>query len=93
VAVSCEHCNEPYGSIKGEKFLDQMSGYQFLKKNSASSNYLIHCDYASLICRGVDLLYLLFIDVTNYRYRYYRIARSTNATVNKVSIERYGRGK
>ena len=23
LAVSCEHCNDPLGSIKGEEFLDQ----------------------------------------------------------------------
>jgi hypothetical protein len=35
VADSCEHDNEPSGSIKGEEFLEYLSDYQFLKKDSA----------------------------------------------------------
>jgi hypothetical protein len=31
---SWEHGNEPLGSIKGGKFLDQLSDLQLLKKNS-----------------------------------------------------------
>jgi hypothetical protein len=30
----CEYGNEPLGSIKGEKFLNQLSDHQFLKKDS-----------------------------------------------------------
>jgi len=30
-AGSCEHCNEPLGSIKGGEFLDQLSNYIFSK--------------------------------------------------------------
>jgi hypothetical protein len=42
MAYTCEHGNEPSGSIK-EEHLDQLSGYQLLKKNSAarSNLYLI----------------------------------------------------
>jgi hypothetical protein len=36
VAGTCEHGNEPSGSIKGEEFLDQQSDYYFLKKGFAS---------------------------------------------------------
>jgi hypothetical protein len=32
---SCEHGNELLGFIKGGKFLDYMSDYQLLKKDSA----------------------------------------------------------
>jgi len=31
---SCEHDNEPWGSIKAAGFLDQLSDYQLLKKVS-----------------------------------------------------------
>jgi hypothetical protein len=33
---SCEHGNEPSGFIKGRKFHDQLSYYQFLKKFCAT---------------------------------------------------------
>jgi hypothetical protein len=36
VAGSCEHGNEPQGSIKGVEFLDSLSDYWFLKKDSAT---------------------------------------------------------
>jgi hypothetical protein len=32
---SCEHGNEPLGSVKDGKFLDQLNNYQLLKKYSA----------------------------------------------------------
>jgi hypothetical protein len=32
---SCEHGNEPWGSIKGGKFLNQLSDYQLFKLDSA----------------------------------------------------------
>jgi hypothetical protein len=35
VAGCCEHGNEPSGSIKRGVFSDQLSDYQFLKKDSA----------------------------------------------------------
>jgi len=35
VAGFCEHGNEPSGSIKSGKFLDQLSDCQLLKKHSA----------------------------------------------------------
>jgi hypothetical protein len=35
VADSCEHGNEPSGSINGGEFIDQLSSYQLLKENSA----------------------------------------------------------
>jgi hypothetical protein len=39
VAGCCEHCNELYGSIKGRKFLDQLSDCQLLKKGRAALSY------------------------------------------------------
>jgi hypothetical protein len=36
VADSCEHGNEPSGSIKGGEFYDQLSDYQFFKKESVA---------------------------------------------------------
>jgi hypothetical protein len=35
VAGSCGHGNEPLGSTKGAKFLDEVSDYYFFKKGSA----------------------------------------------------------
>jgi hypothetical protein len=35
VAGSCEHDHEPSGSIKEGEFLDYLSDYQLLKKDSA----------------------------------------------------------
>jgi hypothetical protein len=35
VAGSCEHGNEPWDSIKGEEFFDQLNYYQLLKKQFA----------------------------------------------------------
>jgi hypothetical protein len=35
VAGSCEHGNEPSGSIKGEVFLDLLSEYELLKDSAA----------------------------------------------------------
>jgi hypothetical protein len=32
---SSEHCNVPSGSLTGMEFLDQLSDYQLLKKDSA----------------------------------------------------------
>jgi hypothetical protein len=32
----CEQCNEPSGYVTGVTFLDQLSDYQLLKKDSAS---------------------------------------------------------
>jgi hypothetical protein len=37
---SCEHRNEPSHSIAGERFLEQLSEYQLLKKDSAPWNEL-----------------------------------------------------
>jgi hypothetical protein len=34
VAASCEHSNEPLGFIKGRYFLDLLSDYHLLKKDS-----------------------------------------------------------
>jgi hypothetical protein len=34
LAGSCEHSNEPSGSIKGREFI-QLNDYEFLKKDSA----------------------------------------------------------
>jgi len=38
LAGFCEHCNELTGSITGEEFLDCLSDYQLLKKDSAPRN-------------------------------------------------------
>jgi hypothetical protein len=35
VTCACEHGNEPPDFIKGEVFLDQVSDYQVLKKDSS----------------------------------------------------------
>jgi len=35
VAGCCVHGNKPSGSIKSREFLDYVSGYQLLKKDSA----------------------------------------------------------
>jgi hypothetical protein len=35
VTGTCEHSSEPSDSIKGREFFDQLSDYQFLKKDSA----------------------------------------------------------
>jgi hypothetical protein len=40
VAGSCEHDNEPSGSIKGGDFLYKLSDCQFLKKDSAEWSWL-----------------------------------------------------
>jgi hypothetical protein len=39
VAGSCEHGNEPSGSIQGGEFLDQLSECSLLKKDSALRSY------------------------------------------------------
>jgi len=53
VAGSCEHCNEALGSIKGKEFLDYLSDYQLLKKDSASMELVVEMKF------GVsDLIYL-----------------------------------
>jgi len=41
LARSWEHGNEPVGSIKGEEFLDSLSDYWLLKKDSALWSYSI----------------------------------------------------
>jgi hypothetical protein len=38
VAGSCEHGNEPSGSIRGEEVLDYLSDYQLLKMESVVLN-------------------------------------------------------
>jgi hypothetical protein len=40
VADLCEHGNEPWGSTNGGEFLDQLSDYQLLKKDSAQWRWL-----------------------------------------------------
>jgi hypothetical protein len=39
--VSCEHGNEPSGSVKGWEFLDKLTDYQLLWKDSAAWTYLL----------------------------------------------------
>jgi hypothetical protein len=41
VTGSCEHCNEPWGAIKGGEFLELLSNYKLLKKDSASRTWLV----------------------------------------------------
>jgi hypothetical protein len=41
VSGSCEHGNEPVGSVKGRTFFDQLSDYQLPKKDSAPWNGLV----------------------------------------------------
>jgi hypothetical protein len=41
VADSCEHGNEPSGSIKGGNFLEQLSDYQLLKQDSPLVSLLV----------------------------------------------------
>jgi hypothetical protein len=41
VAGSCEHGNEPSGSIKCGDFVYQLSDYQLLKKDSAPCSWLV----------------------------------------------------
>jgi hypothetical protein len=45
VTGSCEHGNEPLDSIKGDKFLDQLSEYRLLKKDP------VPCSCAQLITK------------------------------------------
>jgi hypothetical protein len=47
VARSCEHDNVPSRSMKGVEFLDHLSDYKLLKKDSASHSSL---KYASILC-------------------------------------------
>jgi hypothetical protein len=35
---SCEHNNEISGSVKGREFLDQVSGYKLLMKDSVTQS-------------------------------------------------------
>jgi hypothetical protein len=42
LAGSCEHCNGSSGSIKVREFLDYLSDYQLLKKDSALWSQLLH---------------------------------------------------
>jgi hypothetical protein len=41
IVASCEHNNEPLGSIKGGEFLDQMSNCQLLKDSAPRSSLVI----------------------------------------------------
>jgi hypothetical protein len=49
----CEHDNETWGSTEAGKFLDQLSDYQFLRKDSASWKF----DLNTYICVMYRLLY------------------------------------
>jgi hypothetical protein len=40
VACSCEHSNEPSGSINGGEFLDELSDYQLLKEEYISLEFV-----------------------------------------------------
>jgi len=42
VADSCEYGNESWCFIKVGEFLEQLSDYELLKKDSAPWSYLIH---------------------------------------------------
>jgi hypothetical protein len=41
VAGTCEHGNEPLGSIKGGEFVDWIHDYELLKKASAPWSHLV----------------------------------------------------
>jgi len=41
VVGSCEHGNEPLGSIKGGELRDYLSDYQLFNKDSASGGYSV----------------------------------------------------
>jgi hypothetical protein len=41
VTSSCEHGNEPMGSITGGEFLDHLSDYQLPKKDSAPWKWFV----------------------------------------------------
>jgi hypothetical protein len=41
LAITCGHGSEPSGSIKDREFLDQLSNYQLLKKESATWSYSV----------------------------------------------------
>lgn len=42
VASSCEHNNEPLGSIKRGKYRDKLVSYQFLNENSNAWSQMFH---------------------------------------------------
>jgi hypothetical protein len=42
VAGCCEHGNEPSGSVKGKEFLDKLSYYELLNKDSAPYTSLVN---------------------------------------------------
>jgi hypothetical protein len=53
VACSCKHNNEPFGSIKGNEFLGQLSDYMLLNKESATHSWL---------ARQISEMYAVFIN-------------------------------
>jgi len=46
---SCEHSNEPAGSIKGDKFIDQQSDHQILRKVSWSMQLAVLIVYIFIL--------------------------------------------
>lgn len=56
-----EHCNEPLDSTKGGKFLDEITDYQILKKNSTAEaieqerNPLLRKSLFSFMCKYMKL--------------------------------------
>jgi hypothetical protein len=52
---SCERCNEFSGSIRGGKFLDWLSDYWLLKKDSASSIWLVGYGYVPIFVKLIPI--------------------------------------
>jgi hypothetical protein len=52
---SCEHGNEPSGSIKDGKLLDELNDYQFLKHFSAPVTTVLLFGFVDLLKRSRSL--------------------------------------
>jgi hypothetical protein len=68
VVDSCEHGNEPSDFIIGWEFLDQMSDYQFLKKDSDPWSYF-RCVYIFKDTGRQLCLFLDFIPSTGFKLK------------------------
>jgi len=61
VTVSCEHGNEPLDFIKGGQFLDQLSEYKLIKKESAPCNQLKdNILFISYVCKQEPIQFLQY---------------------------------
>jgi len=52
---SCEHGNEPSDSIKGRKFLDQLSGHQLLKQPTLQNQLVCSLIYLTTLYQRLRL--------------------------------------